>query len=542
MSFFISLLGAQALMQLLLAVVVLFAPSLLMGISFPLFVILFFRYKNNIGKSVGIIYSVNTLGGVLGSLLAGFLLIPVIGLLPTTGLAASLYLITSLGVLLIADEKRVVKGVAFAVIIGTVSVLLFTTKFNYYHFLTSTLKPRSSGDNEKIVYFKENADGAILVKENRLAGREMYNDGVIVAATKGQNLFSHIFPAHLISLLAKKPSQVLVIGSGCAVTSGSLLLYDDVTKLYAVEISKGIVEPAKKYFSDANNNAFSHDKFNLIIQDGKNYVKLTDQRFDVIYASPSLPQSSQGSAGLFTREFFADCKNKLTDSGLQCLWIPLHTYQPKEFLTIVKTFQEVYPHVSLWHPPQTEVTVGLAYLIGSKVPILPDYKEIAQKMNKPEIVQDIKRLGDGAFRTPEEFISFLSIGTKGLKKVTAAISKVNTDNRPIVEFYDRAGDLMQSALMSKIKLIELLGKNSESPYLYIQNIPIELNDTLKNQLTVFYEGKQYLMMGHATSTYKTVHSAKGTTPKNLDIYIHQYYAYAYKLMPENLFLKKYFMK
>ncbi len=105
---------------------------------------------------------------------------------------------------------------------------------------------------------------------------------------------------------------------------------------------------------------------------------MTDQTFDVIYASPSIPQSNQGNAGLFTKEFFKECKGRLNKGGFQCLWIPLHMYQPEEFLIIVKTFLEVYPHVSLWHPAQTEVSVGLAYLIGSDREIHPDYQRIAK--------------------------------------------------------------------------------------------------------------------------------------------------------------------
>jgi hypothetical protein len=198
--------------------------------------------------------------------------------------------------------------------------------------------------------------------------------------------------------------------------------------------------------------------------------------------------------------------------------------------------------VLLWHPPQTEVTVGLAYLIGSKNPIVPDYQMIAERMSRPEITRDIIRLEEGAFQTPEEFISFFSIGTKGLKKITANISRINTDNHPVVEYYDRGNDLIQSALMSKIKLIELFGKNSENPYPYLRNVPSEIADTTQKLLTSFYGGKQYLMMGHAASTLKTVNSNSGKETKKLDSYIIQYYAYAFKLMPENLFLKQYFSK
>ncbi len=538
--FFVKFLGAQALMQIVLAAAMIFIPAVLMGIAFPLFAVLCLHVTGNIGRSVGTIYSANTVGGILGSLVAGFVLIPAIGLLPTIALSACFYFITSLAVLFIASETGIVRWVTAAVIAGLVLAALHATDFNYSHFFLSAMQSPSPGNDEKIIFFKEHADGAILVKESNRSGKEMLNDGVIVAAAAGPNLFSHIFPAHLVSLLSNGLRDMLVIGSGCGVTSGSMLLYDEVTRLDAVEINSGIIGPAKRYFSDANNNAFSNTKLNLIIQDGKNFIKMTDKSYDVIYSSPSLPQANQGSAGLFTREFFEDCKKKLKKGGLQCLWIPLHMYQPEEFLIIMKTFIAVYQHVSLWHPPQTELSTGLAYLIGSDAAVDPDYRMIAEKLNRPGIIRDILRLEDGGFRTPEEFIAMFSMGGKKLRNMTADITSINTDNHPVVEFYKRTGDLMQSAIMSKIKLIELLGKNSEDPYPYIKNIPDGCRDTVKNQLARLYEGNQYLMMGHAARTYREFLSAVGSCPPEIDARINHYYSLAFTLMPENLFLRNYF--
>ncbi len=533
-SLFIQLLGVQAMMQLLFALIVIFVPAVLMGVAFPLFAIAFYDVAGSMGKCVGVIYSANTVGGICGSLLSGFVLIPFIGLFPAIALAACIYFIISLAILFITEEKGTIKWVT-AGLIGSIAVVsLVMAELDYSHFLKSTLS--SSGGREKIVYSKEHADGEILVTESPVAGKAMFNDGVIVAASAGQNLFSHIFPAHLISLLLKGPREICVIGFGCGITSGSMLLYDEVTSLTGVEINRGILEPAKKYFSEANNNVFANNKLNLIIQDGKNFITMTDTYFDVIYSCPSLPQANQGSAGLFTKEFFTDCKKKLNKGGFQCLWIPLHMYSPEEFLTIVKTFIEVYPHVSLWHPPQTEVSIGLAYLIGSDEAVRPDYQRIANQLNRSGIRQDINRLEESGFRTPEEFISMFAMGEKSLRSITASIKRINTDNHPVVEFYNRTGDLMQSAIMSKIKLIELLGKNSEDPYYYVQNNFIENNDSLKNRLAKLYIGKQYLMMGHAACTYKELLSVTGQCPPEIDAQIRQYYSQASALLPENIFL------
>jgi spermidine synthase len=389
------------------------------------------------------------------------------------------------------------------------------------------------------LFFKENATGEIMVKESERNGREMYNDGIIVAST-GPHLYSHIYPAHLTSLLAHGPHNALVIGFGSGITSGSMLLYDETKSLDAVEICNGIIEPSKKYFSEVNNNVFMSKKLNLIIQDGKNYVRMTDKTYDIIYSGPSLPQANQGSAALFTKEFFGDCKRILARDGLQCIWVPLHTYSPEDYLTIVKTFLEVYPHVSLWHLPQTDRSIGQSYLIGSNEELYPDYQSISEKLKRPEIINDLKRLGDACFQSPEEFISQLCMGKNTLKRITAGITVINTDDRPVVEFYNRMGDLMQAAVMSKVRLIEILGRNMEDPYDYVQNVPDDKKEELRGQLARLCNGTLFLMMGHQLTTLKEFLSFDGKCPPGIDNRINQYYAQAFALIPESADLRKHF--
>ncbi len=56
-----------------------FVPSLLMGLSFPLAGPLLARGNADAGRAAGRAFAVNTIGGVLGSVIAGFLLVPAIG-------------------------------------------------------------------------------------------------------------------------------------------------------------------------------------------------------------------------------------------------------------------------------------------------------------------------------------------------------------------------------------------------------------------------------------------------------------------------------
>jgi hypothetical protein len=182
------------------------------------------------------------------------------------------------------------------------------------------------------------------------------------------------------------------------------------------------------------------------------------------------------------------------------------------------------------------MSIGLAYLIGSDGMLAPDYQKITEKLKRPAIRQDIMRLGNGAFQTPEEFISIFSMGDSVLKSVTDEIKTVNSDDYPVVELYKRTGDMMQAAITCKLQLVELLGKKSEAPYSYVRNVPEKETATVNKILSRMYAGKQFLMMGHAMAAYKEFLSATGNCPPEIDVKIRQYYSLAYGYIPENLFL------
>ena len=66
--------------EFMLAFLVMLVPTLMMGAAFPLVASVFARQSKHVGKSVGTAYCSNTIGGVVGSILGGFVLIPVLGI------------------------------------------------------------------------------------------------------------------------------------------------------------------------------------------------------------------------------------------------------------------------------------------------------------------------------------------------------------------------------------------------------------------------------------------------------------------------------
>ncbi|HLG14826.1 MAG TPA: fused MFS/spermidine synthase [Blastocatellia bacterium] len=84
---------ALSIIRFLLAALVLIVPTALMGATLPVLSSHFARDFTRIGLRVGTLYSLNTFGAVVGALITGFVLIPLLGMRATTATAASINLL-----------------------------------------------------------------------------------------------------------------------------------------------------------------------------------------------------------------------------------------------------------------------------------------------------------------------------------------------------------------------------------------------------------------------------------------------------------------
>lgn len=511
---------------------VMFVPALLMGIAFPLFAAVYGRTETNPAHGIGAIYAVNTLGGILGSLLTGFLLVPLFGLFPSIIIMGVLYFATCVLVLAASPGSgmkphgRILKPGLLA---AAVLVLPFIVTTDFRALLEKTLRSDQLRQDERLLYFREYAAGGVMVKESAHFGREMNIDGVQVASTGEFDLHSHIYPAHLVSLLRPAAETALFIAFGAGGTSGSMLLYDNIRRLDVVEICGGVVEPARRYFSAMNRGVLDDTRLNLIIQDGRNYVRMTDRRYDIIYSGPIHPQTNQGSAALYTKEFFADCRKRLAPGGIQCVWLPLHMRSARDFKTVVRSFLAVYPHVSLWQMPQTEMSVCHPHLIGSDEALRVDYGAVAAALGRSEVTGDLKRIGDCRFDQPYEFIAGCAMTEGNLRRMVAGGEALNTDDRPAVEFYDLAETSQER---TKTEMILALSTYMEDPLPHVKNVPDGVRDSLRRELSRMFEGTQYLLLGHFFYL-SYMQAAENADRSSLQTNMTSAYHKAMELIPQN---------
>ena len=102
---------------------------------------------------------------------------------------------------------------------------------------------------------------------------------------------------------------------------------------------------AADWFRHINGDVLRRPNTRLVIDDGRNYLRLTPKRYDVITADIIQPFHA-GSGHLYAAEYFQLARNALKDDGLMLQWIGHRT--EVQYKLIMRTFLSVFPHATLW--------------------------------------------------------------------------------------------------------------------------------------------------------------------------------------------------
>ncbi|MBI2191912.1 MAG: fused MFS/spermidine synthase [Planctomycetes bacterium] len=378
-------------------------PTSLMGAMFPLTAAIWTRRLESLGRSTAEVYGVNTLGAILGSLSAGFLWLPGLGVQDTLILGAALNFGACSIVLLSFRTWGLAKRVnRAAAVIGLAALCVFLLPRWDMHSMTSApflygvmkLKPES--DPRAIVeevarlhgairYSRDGTACTVTVKESSPGVLHLAVNGKVDATSVG-DMNTQKLLGHLPALLHPSPREVLVIGLGSGMTLGSILTHGP-DRADCVEISPEVAEAVSLFFREFNGDCLNHPAARLLIGDGRNHVFLTDHRYDVITSEPSNPWMA-GVGDLFTLEFWQKCRERLSDDGIMCQWLQTYQLDLPTFHLILRTFHQVFPEMGIWYASSADLL-----LIGSKQPLRVDLAKLGPRLDRPQVKADVELIG-----------------------------------------------------------------------------------------------------------------------------------------------------
>ncbi len=388
-------------------------PAIIMGILFPLINDIFYTHiEAKAGKTVSSIYAINTLFSILGSLVAGFVLLPEFGI--KTAILIISVINFALGIIFIwkSAYKRVP---AFAISLALLTAAIISTSSG-----SDYLLGRGERKDDRVLFYKEGAMATVKVFERQRA-RYMNIDGITIAATSPGLLQKEKLIGHLPFFFNESIQDVLSVGLASGISVGSMSLHASVNKIDCVELIEPVFAAARS-FRQYNYDIFSNPKIDLIKNDIYAYLKYTNKKYDLISSDGKLGSLCSGNTIMLAADYFELCKEKLNDDGLFIHWVPIIT-PTRALKVITDTLKKTFEQVSIFYFYSSDI-----FMIASNAPITFDHKFMDRVLENDAVRNDI----DPFFI--KNGLSIVSAFTGFYNESANSETRINTFNKPILEF------------------------------------------------------------------------------------------------------------
>ena len=408
----------------LTCVVALLLPTTLIGISFPLAGELVVTHMSALGRRIGALYTVNTLGGVLGSLTAGFVLIPYLG--SQWALTALIFMNILLFVAIAASQRGLAASLwregAMALAVVLVSLGLFGHRY--------LQRQLTAFDGAKVLELRESKEATFAVLEYNDAAAGVYQQLVVnsksYASNRPEGRRYMAAMGHYPVLLHTGPSETaVVICIGTGTTVGAVTAHQELRSIRAVDLAPAVFDFAP-HFVPINQRFYENPRVHKVIADGRNYLLGTQDTFDVITLEPPPPHDA-GVVNLYTEEFYALAKQRMRPGAVLAQWVPLDIGRGALPKIILKAMMKQFKHVSLWLPDRME---GVA--IASDAPLQIDRDTLARRMAEPAVAKDLTAIG---ISSPEHLLATFVAADETLAAFLGDAPSL-TDDRPRIEYYN----------------------------------------------------------------------------------------------------------
>jgi spermidine synthase len=386
------------------AVLTALPAAALWGASFPLALAAVAEKGQDGGRLVGRVYAANTVGAIIGALVASIVLIGSVGTQTTQRIliaAAALSACLMLAVTWDAERGRaefrtggLLRGAVVlvaAVLLGRTVIAVPALLVGYGRYAPTYV----SSTYIDWVFVGEGMNSSMAVSELGNGDRNYHNAGKVQASSEPQDMRLQRMLGHLTTLLPTNARSVMVIGCGAGVTAGAVSVDPTVDSLTIVEIEPLVPEVVSREFGQFNFEVVDNPKTQVVIDDARHYLLTTDRKFDAITSDPFDPWV-KGAATLYTVEFWREARAHLNPGGVVTVFVQLYESTLEAVKSEVATFLEVFPEGMVF----ANLAYGQGYdvvLVGQADPGPIDLDVIDAKLQRPEFATVARSLGEVGF-------------------------------------------------------------------------------------------------------------------------------------------------
>ncbi len=421
------------------ASILLFVPTVFMGMTFPAAVKVVAGQQNPSDATTGDLYFAGNIGSATGALVAGLILVPILGLAGSAGALSALLLLLAAACAITMGSGGRQTWYAAASVAGALVAVAFAW---HNRPIVSRAEPAfqrngqwfektDEGLDSPLLHYAPGTSATVMVRgvsmdlKNDLGEplRAIFIDEVRVASTMDGARVDAKMLAHLPLMLHRSPKRALTVGFGSGGTSWSMTRYD--IEATVAEIEREVIRSAH-LFKHQNQGVVGHPRLKIVINDARDHIHTTSTRYDVISSDVTNIDYRQNSS-LYAVEFFRMMARNLAEGGIGCSWIPGELPVPAMKI-LLRSFQEAFPNTSVWFMNHTDT--NFLILIGTEKPIRVDLDRFEAAYAQPEVAEDLKLIH---IMHPYQIASFLVAGGQTVRQWTDG-SPLHTDDHPILEF------------------------------------------------------------------------------------------------------------
>lgn len=426
--------GAVPWIQALLSAFALTPTTIGLGALFPLATVLVPDAPARFGRELSRVYVANTIGAASGALIAGFVLLPRLGL-QNTLISVVIVLLVAGAVLYGLERKTPLRAVALAATVGAVLTGTRATwdpllvSAGIYQYVTrladwtdEAVRNQAVSDSQ-VLFHAEGTTTVVTVARSLGSGNIwLANNGKIDAST-GIDMPTQVLLGHLPFLYRPMAEDALVVGLASGISAGAVTLHDRLKRIDVLEIEPAVIL-ASRYFDEHNNRPLQDPRVRVLANDARNHLELYDGAYDVIINEPSNPWIT-GVSNLFTEEYLRLGRSRLSPRGVFVQWVQLYGMGLDDVRSLLETFSSIFPHTVAW----STIEDADLLLIGSRAELRFWPADVEEMLKHPRIGPDLRRaqIDDGF-----ELLTSLVLDDRSLRLFSNGAG-LNTDDNVRIE-------------------------------------------------------------------------------------------------------------
>lgn len=176
-------------------------------------------------------------------------------------------------------------------------------------------------------------------------GKCLILDGRMQSAEADEYIY-HEALVHPAMVTADPVEKAVVIGGGEGATVREILRYACIRRVDMVDIDKRVVDLCRLHLPQWHQGSLDDPRVSIYAEDGRAFIEKAEENYDAVFVDLTEPIEEGPSAFLFTKEFYMNVSEKLSDRGAVAVQSGSSADHDLHGLaSIYKTLKEVFPIV-----------------------------------------------------------------------------------------------------------------------------------------------------------------------------------------------------